>query len=113
MSLTAASVDPFAQQVDVTQVAGVLLDHPDQHLPQRHRPSAAAVLIAVIVSGDVKTGCLLDPLGGEADLRVPGVPRLLELCEQAAGWLQDKGVRQWLPGEVSLDGICQQVDDGQ
>ncbi len=71
------------------------------------------MLIAVIVSGDVKTGCLLDPLGGEADLRVPGVPRLLELCEQAAGWLQDKGVRQWLPGEVPLGEVCQQVDDGQ
>ncbi len=40
-------------------------------------------------------------------------PRLLELREQAAGWLQDKGVRQWLPGEVSLDEICQQVVDGQ
>jgi len=40
-------------------------------------------------------------------------PRLLELREQAAGWLQDKGVRQWLPGEVSLDEICQQVDNGQ
>jgi hypothetical protein len=32
--LAYASVDPLAQQVDVTHVAGVLLDHSDQHLAQ-------------------------------------------------------------------------------
>ena len=31
-SLAKASVDPLAQQVRVTHVAGVLLDHPDHHL---------------------------------------------------------------------------------
>lgn len=30
--LANASVDPLAQQVRVTQVAGVLMDHSDQHL---------------------------------------------------------------------------------
>lgn len=32
--LAQASVDPLAQQVDVTHVAGVLLDRSDQHLAQ-------------------------------------------------------------------------------
>ena len=43
--LAYASVDPLAQQVDVTEVAGVLMDRSDQHLAQRHRPSTAAMLI--------------------------------------------------------------------
>jgi hypothetical protein len=34
--LAYASVDPLAQQVDVTPVAGLLLDRPEQHLAQRH-----------------------------------------------------------------------------
>lgn len=33
-SLANAPVDPLAQQVRVTQVAGVLIDHSDQHLTQ-------------------------------------------------------------------------------
>ena len=56
--LAYASVDPLAQQVGVTHVAGVLLDHSDQHLAQRHRPSTAAMLIQGIVAGDVETGRL-------------------------------------------------------
>ena len=34
--LADASVDPLPQEVGVTEVARVLLDHSDQHLTQRH-----------------------------------------------------------------------------
>src|SRR5437763_16877844 len=74
--LADASVDPLAQQVDVTEVAGVLLDHSDQHLAQRHRPSAAAMLIQGIVAGDVETRRLGHEPRGEVHLPLPCVPRL-------------------------------------
>src|SRR6516165_7323948 len=74
--LAEASVDPLAQQVSVTHVAGVLLDHSDQHLAQRHRPPAAAVLIQRIVASDVKTGRLGHEPRGEIHLGTPCVPRL-------------------------------------
>lgn len=54
-SLAQASVDPLAQQVGVTHVAGVLLDRSDQHLAQRDRPPTAAMLIQGIVARDVET----------------------------------------------------------
>jgi hypothetical protein len=62
-SLADAAVDLLAQQVDVAHVAGVLLDHPDQHLAQRDRAAAAALLIRGIL-GDDRSGSLvigLDP----------------------------------------------------
>ena len=74
--LADASVDPLAQQVDVTHVAGVLLDHSDQHLAQRHRPSTAAMLVQGIVAGDVETGRLGHEPRGEVHLRPPCLPRL-------------------------------------
>ena len=40
--LADASVDPLTQQVGVTEVAGVLVDHFDQHLAQRDRPAPGA-----------------------------------------------------------------------
>jgi hypothetical protein len=40
--LADASVDPLTQQVGVTEVAGVLVDHLDQHLTQRYRPLPGA-----------------------------------------------------------------------
>ena len=49
LSLADASVDPFAQQVSVAAVAGVLLDHVDKHFAQRdgvsvsHNPADAEV----------------------------------------------------------------------
>jgi DNA-binding CsgD family transcriptional regulator len=74
--LADASVDPLAQQVDVTDVAGVLLDHSDQHLAQRHRPSAAAMQVRGIVAGDVETRRLGHEPRGEVHLRTPRVPGL-------------------------------------
>ena len=71
-----APVDPFAQQVGLTQVAGVLLDHPDQHLAERHRAAAAAVLIVRIVGGDVEAGRLGHEPLGELHLRTPCLPCL-------------------------------------
>ena len=44
-SLAEAAVDPLAQQVDVPHVAGVLPDHPDQHLAQGDGSATAAVLV--------------------------------------------------------------------
>src|SRR6266851_2462460 len=69
--LAYASVDPLAQQVRVTEVTGVLMDHSDQHLAQRHRPSAAAMLIQGIVAGDVETGRLGHEPRREVHLRTP------------------------------------------
>src|SRR5438309_4088854 len=74
--LAYASVDPLAQQVGVTHVAGVLLDRSDQHLAQRHRPSAAAVLVQWIVAGDIETGRPGHEPRGEVHLRTPCVPCL-------------------------------------
>src|SRR5580700_811286 len=74
--LAYASVDPLAQQVGVAHVAGVLLDHSDQRLAQRHRAAAAAVLIQGIVGGDVETGRPGYEPRGEVRLRAPRVPRL-------------------------------------
>src|SRR5437868_5726638 len=48
--LAYASVDPLAQQINVTHVAGVLLDRSDQHLAQGHQASTAAMLIQRIVA---------------------------------------------------------------
>jgi hypothetical protein len=48
--LADATVDPFPQQVGVTHVAGVLLDHPGQDLAQRYRPAAAAMMIQRVVA---------------------------------------------------------------
>src|SRR6266487_4340956 len=75
-SLADASVDPLAQQVDVTHVAGVLLDHADQYLAQRHMPSAAAALARGVVAGDVETGRRGHEPGGELYLRAPRLPCL-------------------------------------
>src|SRR5215469_12964597 len=74
--LADAPVDPLAQQVGVTHMAGVLPDHPDQRLAQRHRPAAAAVLVQGIVGGDVETGRPGHEPRGEVRLRTPRVPRL-------------------------------------
>lgn len=38
---------------------------------------------------------------------------LLALREAAAAWLSARGVRQWEPGEVSLDGVRKQIEAGQ
>jgi len=56
--LADATVDPLAQQIDVTHVPRVFLDHSDQHLAQRHRAAPAAVLVQRIVSGDVEARCV-------------------------------------------------------
>ena len=47
----------------MAHVAGVLLDHPDQHLAQRDLPATAAVLIRGIVGGDVETSGLVTKAG--------------------------------------------------
>ncbi len=60
----------------MTHVAGVLLDHSDQQLAQRHWPSAAAMLVQGIVAGDVEAGRLIHEPRGEVHLRTPCVPRL-------------------------------------
>jgi hypothetical protein len=60
----------------MTHVAGVLLDHAQQHLAQRHRPATAAVLIQGIVAGDVETGRLGHEPRGELHLGTPCVPCL-------------------------------------
>jgi len=57
-------------------VAGVLLDHSEQYLAQRHRPSATAVLIQGIVGGDVETGSLGHEPRAEVHLRLPCLPCL-------------------------------------
>src|SRR5215471_19170404 len=75
-SLAYASVDPLAQQVDVTHVAAVLPDRSDQHLAQRHRPSAAAMLIQGILTGHVEAGRPGHEPLGKVHLRTPCVPRL-------------------------------------
>src|SRR5215470_19249800 len=75
-SLAEAAVDAFAQQVDVAHVAGVLPDHPDQHLAQRDQAPPASVLIQGIAAGDVETGRPGHKPRGEVHLRPPGVPRL-------------------------------------
>lgn len=41
------------------------------------------------------------------------VERLLGLREAAARWLTSLGLRQWEPGEVSLEEIRSQVQEGQ
>jgi hypothetical protein len=53
--LAYAPVNPFTQQVGVTEVAGVLVDHFEQSLAQRDRPLPLANATA-IVAGDVETG---------------------------------------------------------
>ena len=53
--LTYASVNPLTQQVGVTAVAGVLVDHFEQHLAQRDRRFPLANATAIL-AGDVKTG---------------------------------------------------------
>jgi hypothetical protein len=75
-ALTQAAVDPLPQQVDVAEVACVLLAHPDEHLAQRHVAATAAVLVESIVGGDVERGRGGDVLLGERDLGTPGLPRL-------------------------------------
>jgi len=63
------------QQVDVTRVAGILLDRSDQHLAQRHRPATAAVLVQRVVGGQVETRRVGHEPGRELDLRTPRLPR--------------------------------------
>src|SRR5438270_12147162 len=72
--LAYASVDPLAQQVDVTHVAGVLLDRSDQHLAQPHQASTAAVLLPRIVAGHVETGPLGPGPRREVHLGTPRIP---------------------------------------
>lgn len=43
------------------------------------------------------------------EARTDDAPRLLELREEAARWMQRKGVQQWVPGEVSLENVQAQV----
>jgi GNAT superfamily N-acetyltransferase len=38
---------------------------------------------------------------------------LLAMREEAARWLQSRGIEQWTPGEVSLDEVRGQVDAGE
>src|SRR5207302_7423422 len=73
--LAYASVDPLAQQINVTHVAGVLLDRSDQHLAQGHQASTAAMLIQRIVAGDVETGRLGHEPRREVHLGTPRIPR--------------------------------------
>ncbi len=56
-------------------MAGVFLDRSDQHLAQRHPPSAAAMLILGIIAGDVETGRLGHEPRREVHLRTLCVPR--------------------------------------
>ncbi len=71
--LAYASVNPLAQQVGVTEVAGVLVDHFEQHLAQRDRPLALANA-AAIVAGEVEAvGSGHEPLG-EVTLCSPCIP---------------------------------------
>ena len=62
-------VDPLPQQVGVSAVPGVLLDHVHQHLTQRDRAS-------VVVPGDAEIAVVGHELIGERDLGPPHRPRL-------------------------------------
>jgi Transposase, Mutator family len=67
-----SAVDAFPQQVGVADMAGVFLDHVDQHLPQRHLavvPAAAGVGL-----GEVQVAGLIDEALGESDLIPPVLP---------------------------------------
>ncbi len=64
------------QQGGVTEMAGVVVDHSDQHLAQRHRASTAAVLVQGIVAGDVETGASATNRSANVHLCSPCVPRL-------------------------------------
>lgn len=51
-----------------------------------------------------------------SDLEVAGprdAERLLALREAAAAWLTGRGIRQWQPGEVSIDDVHRQVPAGE
>ena len=41
------------------------------------------------------------------------VTELVQLREQAEAWLAARGVRQWLPGEVTRDDVVRQVEAGE
>jgi hypothetical protein len=71
--LADASVNALAQQIRMTVVAGVLLDHVDQKLPQRDRFAGA-------ISANKAEICVTGELLGEADLVSPRGPRLIDHC---------------------------------
>ena len=73
--LAYASVNPLTQQVGVTEVGGVLVDHFEPHLAQRDRPLPLANATAIL-AGDVETGCLGHELlceVGLCSLCIPGL----------------------------------------
>ncbi len=65
--LTDASVNSLAQQVSMTVVPGVLLDHVDQQLTQGDRVPLP------ILSDEAEVGVSYEPLG-EVNLLMPGRP---------------------------------------
>jgi hypothetical protein len=69
--LSDASVNALAQQVGVTVVAGVLLDHVDQQLPE------GDWLVCSVTSDEAQV-CLTGELLGEGDLVTPGVPGCID-----------------------------------
>src|SRR5512133_3296922 len=71
LSLADAPVDPFPQQVGVAAVAGVLLDHVDQHFAQRDSVSVSHS------PADAEVGAVGDELLREGDLVAPGLPGLV------------------------------------
>lgn len=56
-------------------VPGVLLNHPDQHLAQRHEPAPAAMLVERVVDRDAETGSAGDEPFGKLDLIPSRLPR--------------------------------------
>src|ERR1700747_1276053 len=85
LSLAAASVDPFPQQVGVAAVAGVLLDHVDKHFAQRDGVSVSHN------PADAEVGGAGDELLREGDLVAPGLPGIVY-----DRWAGDR------PGPVSI-----------
>src|SRR5215471_16287570 len=72
LSLADASVDPFPQQVGVSAVAGVLLDHVDEHFAQRDGVSVSHG------PADAEVGGAGDELLREGDLVAPGLPGIVD-----------------------------------
>src|SRR3984885_8257605 len=73
-SLANAAVDPLAEQVGVTEVTGVLLDHVEYYLAQRE---GGAVLHRAV---DGQVGRAGDELLCEGDLLPPGPPGVGHHC---------------------------------
>src|SRR3989440_12122517 len=73
--LAYASVDPLAQQVDVTHVAGVPLHHSDQQLAPRHQTPTPSPLIQWIASRDGQTGRPAPEPRSEDHHCAPRIPR--------------------------------------